>query len=318
MPRPKLGVLGNFILMLISHIYDIRPFTINNTHYFQILARFASLGPEAREFLLRAKIVGRFMDFFFDSASPYRQLFGDMNDLGPVHITEQPEMGLPTDLDKKMRTYFQQMIEKRRRQNLANATPKYKYLIEVVSLCVRHIKAPNTQQSPFALDAQYKDAITTFYQAQESDIFNPEAKFLKKFIVEARSNRSIGMMTSLHCHHAFHDNEGPEELFKTVEAGLNDYDFDQVRPFLCMLQRMLEIQHKEFKSKRSHFLQKFLEIVHHNQAFFKWMEVVIEFIFKIVGRIQAVREWFYKNPKQWSFLVEWINNHTRPPHPSQN
>jgi len=56
--------------------------------------------------MLRARIVGRCMDFFFDGASPYRGLFGDTSDLGPVITTEEPELGLPTMMDKKVRTYF--------------------------------------------------------------------------------------------------------------------------------------------------------------------------------------------------------------------
>jgi hypothetical protein len=46
--KTRVGTLGNFILMLISNIYNAKPFTHNLPHYFQILARFASLGPEAR------------------------------------------------------------------------------------------------------------------------------------------------------------------------------------------------------------------------------------------------------------------------------
>lgn len=102
----SVGTLGNFILLLLSHLYDLKAFVHNLPHYFQILARFASLGPEARAMMLRARIVGRCMDFFFDAASPYRGLFGDVSDLGPVITREEPELGLPTMMDKKVRTYF--------------------------------------------------------------------------------------------------------------------------------------------------------------------------------------------------------------------
>jgi hypothetical protein len=49
-----LGSMGNFVLLLLSHMYNMKHATINLPHYFRLLARFASLGPEAREFLLRA------------------------------------------------------------------------------------------------------------------------------------------------------------------------------------------------------------------------------------------------------------------------
>jgi hypothetical protein len=139
-PQAEVGPLGNFVLLLVSRVYDLKAFSYNIPHYFQILARFASLGPEARAFLLKAKVVGRCMDFFYDSASPYRAQFSNFSDLGAFMEKKQPEIGLPMVLDKKVRTYFQMLQERRRRQALSDATPKYKYLIELVSLCVRHLQ----------------------------------------------------------------------------------------------------------------------------------------------------------------------------------
>ena len=102
----KQGPIGNLILLMISHLYDLKSFNLNIPHYFQIMARFASLGPESREFLLKLRIVGRCMDFFFDGASPYRKQFADMSDLGPIHTTELPDIGLPTPINNKNRNYF--------------------------------------------------------------------------------------------------------------------------------------------------------------------------------------------------------------------
>ena len=104
--EPHSGTLGQLGLMLVHHMYDLKQFSYNMPHYFQILARFASLGPEAREFLLRAKVVGRCMDFFFDNVSPYRKHFSNMSDLGILRTGAKPELGLPTQVDKKVRTYF--------------------------------------------------------------------------------------------------------------------------------------------------------------------------------------------------------------------
>jgi hypothetical protein len=49
------------------------------------------------------------MDFFFDGASPYRKLFSNMSDLGPIQETENPDIGLPTGLNSKVRNYFQEL-----------------------------------------------------------------------------------------------------------------------------------------------------------------------------------------------------------------
>jgi hypothetical protein len=47
------------------------------------------------------------MDYFFDKASPYRDDFANMSDLGRIFVNEQPEIGLPTQIDVKMTTFFQ-------------------------------------------------------------------------------------------------------------------------------------------------------------------------------------------------------------------
>ena len=37
------------------------------------------------------------------------------------------------------------------------------------------------------------------------------------------------------------------------------------------------------------------------------METLIEFIFKINGRIPAVKEWFIRNKQRWHFINEWAH-----------
>ena len=68
-------------MILIRNMFDTKKFNANNLQYFQLLARFSSLGPEAREFLLRARIVGRLMDYFFEEASPFKEEFRTMDDI---------------------------------------------------------------------------------------------------------------------------------------------------------------------------------------------------------------------------------------------
>jgi hypothetical protein len=54
------------------------------------------LGTEAREFLLKCRIVGRLLDYFFEEASPYRDHFKNMKEeINPI-INEKPDIGLPT------------------------------------------------------------------------------------------------------------------------------------------------------------------------------------------------------------------------------
>ena len=93
--------------------------------------------------------------------------------------------------------------------------------MEVVSTCIRHLKVKPDQATQYQLDKDYP-AEGTFMQQQEFDIFIPDAKFLKRFFVEAKRNRSIAAVCKGHIHYAFFDSDQVEELFKTVEHGLLD------------------------------------------------------------------------------------------------
>lgn len=173
--------------------------------------------------------------------------------------------------------------------------------MELVSSCVRHLRVGGGTgpTSPHQLDAECSEAPSAFVASQEADIFIPEAKFLKRFIVEAKRNRSAWAVARAHCHYAYSDREQVEELFRTVEAGLNEHDYDSIRPFLCLFEVLLETDGENFTSRRSAWLTRFLETVKANFGYFKWMETIFEFIFKITSRNAAVRDWFYHNSNTW-------------------
>lgn len=122
---------------------------------------------------------------------------------------------------------------------------------------------------------------------------------MKRFFAEAKRNRSAWAVAKAHCHWAYTDRDQVEELFRTVEAGLNEHDYDGIRPFLCLFEVLLETNGEQFTSRRAGWLARFLEAVKANFGYFKWMEVIFEFIFKITSRNAAVRAWFYDNQSTW-------------------
>jgi hypothetical protein len=82
-----------------------------------------------------------------------------MTDINPIY-NQHPEMGLPTVMDKKNLSQFQELLERKRLKSIAEGIPKYKYIFEAVSLCMRayrHGEAPQPGQnvqpfSPYQLD----------------------------------------------------------------------------------------------------------------------------------------------------------------------
>ncbi len=49
-----------------------------------------------------------------------------------------------------------------------------------------------------------------------------------------------------------------------------------------------------------------MDVIKSNLIYYKWMEVVIEFIFKIICKYPSIKEWFYKQQVEWKFLVDWM------------
>ena len=92
------------------------------------------------------------MDYFFDEASPFKEDFRVMNDIN-VKLNLNPDIGLPTIIDRKNMSYFQEIMEKRRIKNMMEAHPKYKYFFEILSNCVRGIESGQPgQRTPYQLD----------------------------------------------------------------------------------------------------------------------------------------------------------------------
>lgn len=98
--HPNRSTIGNLALVLIRVLFDVKRFVSNSNQYFLLLARLSSLGHEIREFMLKARTIGRLMEFYFDDYSPHRDFWREMTEIIPTY-TEQPEIGLPTQIDRK-------------------------------------------------------------------------------------------------------------------------------------------------------------------------------------------------------------------------
>lgn len=155
-----------------------------------------------REFLLKGKLVGRLMEFYFDDLSPHRDYFRDFSDINAVY-KEKPDIGLPTEINRKQMSQFQEILERRRLKNLADATPKYKFLIEAVSNCIRAF-SNGEKRSPYQLDDANFEALLQC----ERDLFIPEAKFLKKVFADAKRNRALGFICKGYIHFCWNEPEG--------------------------------------------------------------------------------------------------------------
>ena len=301
-PSHNTTVIGNLTLVLLRHLFDLKRFVAHFSQYFQLLARMASLGPEMRLFLLKGKAVGRLMEFFYDEVSPHKDYFRDMADINPVY-KELPDIGQPTTAVEKQMSAFQQLMERKRMKNMMDAVPKYKYLWDTVSMCMRSYSQHGEVKSPFTLGelVHFEEGL----QQPEKDLFFPEAKFLRRVFLSAGAHtHSMLAVCQCYVHYVWYAQANPKEfkeLLQVVQQGLTDGEFDEVKPYLVLTQKLIEACPERVEV----ILQNWLEVVIEQQQYYKWMETNFDFLFKICGRYPLARDWFRSHKSQWQFLIDW-------------
>ena len=143
-------------------------------------------------------------------------------------------------------------------------------------------------------------------------MFCPIDKYLKVILLSAKRNRALNAAIKFQIHHALAYPRRVKELFDIVLVGLNDCDFDQLRPFLMLFEVMLEVPDPVFSSQREKWLEAFINAAKVYQDYYKFTETIIYFILKISGRSTWVREWFYNNREKWHYIIAWFNNRPAP------
>jgi hypothetical protein len=125
-------------------------FNTNQAEILSILANFSKLGPEARAFMLEARVIERLLNTFHWDSSPYYKAYMEEKKL-PFDLNMSPEIGLPTPEDTNVKkSGFALMKEKQRMNKLRTDWPKYHYLIVTLSNLARAIHVP--AQTPHGLE----------------------------------------------------------------------------------------------------------------------------------------------------------------------
>ena len=312
-PNNNQSVLGNFALVLISNLFYAKKFSANCSQYLQLFARMASLGKEMREFFLKSRLIGLLQQFIFDDISPHSAFFKDFSMFKPLY-KELPDMGLPTVIDKKQMNQFQEMLEKKRLKNLAEGVPQYKYIYEAISYCIRGFKphgdqVQGTPNSPYQLD----DTAHPGIQTQERDLLFPDPKFIKTLFNNQRKNRGFIYLSIAYAHYTWFDKEDYQNLLHVIHYGLNENDYQDIKPFLALLTQLLRnVGGDRSENRFEKTLLFFLEQLENNISFYRFTETCFEFLFKLCAGLPTVMQWFLNNREKWQFLIEWQTKYSFP------
>jgi len=172
---------------------------------------------------------------------------------------------------------------------LADGIPKYKYLFDAVSNCIRAYKNGD-KKSPYQTD----DVEFAGLLQQEKDLFFPDVKFLKMPFSMARNNKAIKALSICYAHYTWNDRDEYQTILQVIELGLNEHDYAELKPFFTLLQYLLTKPNTSDKSDNrfERTMTFFLETLERNQIYYKFMESSFEFIFKLLGAVPHIFTWF--------------------------
>lgn len=248
------------------------------------------------------------MEFFFDEFSPHKELFREMTDIYP-NYQEKPEMGLPTQVDGKQMNTYQEILEKKRIKALADGVPKYKYLFEAVSNCIRAFKIGGSR-SPYQTDSCHFEGLSQ----QEKDLYFPDPKFLKMCFNYAKKNKAIKALCSGYAHYCYNDKDDFHQILTLIQVVLQENDsLADIKAYMTMLQYLLQKPGGDRQEARfDKTMMVFLECLDNNKLYYKFMEAALEFFFRFAGGIPAVLQWLTANKDKWQWLVEWCQTVSYP------
>ena len=200
------------------------------------------------------------------------------------------------------------MLERKRLKTLQDGIPQYKYIYEAVSYCIRGYSPPGVQtqgtpNSPYQLDdiQGYEGLIQ-----QERDLFFPEPKFLKIVFNNQRKNRGYKFLGLAFAHYTWFDKDDYNQLLQVIQIGMNDNDYQDIKPYLAMLTQLLSGSGGDRSENRfEKTILLFLEIVESNITYYRFTEACFEYFFKVCAGIPAVMQWFLQNKDKWAFMIEW-------------
>ena len=134
-------ILANFINVFINLIFEARTMTRDYTEFFEIFYYFAKLGPECSHYLIKKKVIGRLIDFFFNNVRDFQEIFRKFTDVKFLE-SEPSLLGQPAEAKKKILSGFEEMRQKKKEKFLMdnyNTSSKI-YLWQTISELITYCK----------------------------------------------------------------------------------------------------------------------------------------------------------------------------------
>ncbi len=296
--------LPNFANCIMQQLAGCRKFTIHFEQFFQLFARMTFLGGEMRDYFLRTGALKRLLGFWATLPDTKWNVFTEL----PFTENATPELGLPSVVDERFQSFFEEFYTLRREKAYQDAQPAYTFLFEAVSLLLRGTAA--AEKSPLALAPETKYADGEF--AIATVLKDP--KLVSELIKDCRSSVSLNSMSQALVHISWANLELKNELTKGIVANVTEMEWDDLRKSFFFLRALLRAEDKTQKDYIDGALTALFKVMEACKKAYYATYYSIRYVMSLAKTEKAVAEWMAKNAEKWAWLCDWLKENPFPSH----
>eukprot|EP01022_Parablepharisma_sp_SALTPOND_P000055 TRINITY_DN1001_c0_g1_i1.p1 TRINITY_DN1001_c0_g1~~TRINITY_DN1001_c0_g1_i1.p1 ORF type:complete len:1403 (+),score=208.78 TRINITY_DN1001_c0_g1_i1:12466-16674(+) len=300
---PEKSKLINFANCWFNQLPGCRKYTIHFEQFFQIISRLSFLGPEIRQSLLKMGALRRLLGFW---SSDNETKWNDFSDVKYTE-NERPELGLPSAVDERFQSPFEELYAARREKLYQEAEPSYTFLLEAISLLLR-----STGFNEKAIDSPYcmKGFQAGLEECVKSIVLSP--KTINGLIADCRSNLANVALVQALVHISWENMEAKYAIIRGITLGMIQSEWDGLRKYFYFFKEML--RHKDsMQSVCTDMAQKELltALFSAKKAYYATF-YSIKFVLCLAQEVPLVAEWCNKNPDKWEWMFTWLENNPYP------
>ena len=227
--------LANFLNSCICLIFESKQSSVDYSDFFRIFYLVARCGHEIAGYIIEHSVIGRIMDFFYESYSPLNEFFRNTSDV--KYAEPENLIGYYHEEKKKVRTVLEEMLLKRKEKALPEHQSAHRtFLWQTISYLITYCRMNKlSKRCPWQI-GEYDYEV----KSEEKTLLTPDTIFIMKVIEDANSKIAYRSVAKLYSYLAYEDPKFSNIFLSAIKQGLSEKDHSTFKSyFKCFYNAML-------------------------------------------------------------------------------
>jgi len=139
-------------------------------------------------------------------------------------------------------------------------------------------------------------------------------EFLSRVLPLAATRKKGKMITDIVTHLSFENEAISRTFIAKIASGLEDNDYDTIRPYFRTLMRLTTIDDSLKQKRIDSIMNSFLTTIQSQTKYWKITDFCIEHLIRMVKKSPDVSKWMTDHNSQIDPLLQWLQQHSEPPY----